>query len=768
MREKKGLCGASSGIVILLSIMLLIFSVMPVYANEADSENGEASSGLPPKKIVSIVFDDSYSMGSDWLDANYATQVFAALLNPRDDMYLTYMSEELAGKADLSDVDEAIRKVREKEYNASGTPLNSVDVAYDALAAIQETDPETQFWLVVMTDGGFSRDSSRFEDLDDAFMNLKGKVMSNGSPLHIYYFGIGSTAAQVNPDISNYLEAISSEDIVGTLGNVANTISGRLVYDKSAIIQVDDRTVKIESSLPLYSLTAFTQRSEAQVTSAKLDNTEQSDVPLTYTNHKVKHPDFDPDEGFPEEKNNLKGNVSVITKEKKVIPAGTYTITFSEAVDPDAAVLMYQPAIGLQLQVIREGTVITDYTDIHENDNLEIHLTAVDPVSGKEIDQANFPADTKWEIRMDKGGTVSTEEGLTAFLQDVDHEKYTVRGSMTIPGMPPVYTDLIAFMPTDDPMAFSIDPEKDTGVVPRSKIRGAVKSSEAPVVWIDRDEDKNNDGVLDGNPVHLSKEETTGTKNLIIKEIRMTPDDFGFILNRAGRIKANLELRQREDGAFVLCPATRQKRWFLLTLLAPYAIRTGHYEATIELEINGKSQDLKVDVKGGIKDWIPLIVEIIVFLILKRLWYVLFRKPKFARGYALDLSVYVRSPDGFGSISPAQNEQINLNPYGDHPLAKKPAEKRISTLQITVFADVIGNPYIETKTVYQGGSWGASTVNEKRGRIKFDNVVKVIKKQTKNRAEGLSDEAEMHILTADATYFYDDGNQLYTLKLMQR
>ena len=47
------------------------------------------------RKIVTIVFDDSFSMANEnrYSNANYAIQAFIALLNEEDELHLIYMSD---------------------------------------------------------------------------------------------------------------------------------------------------------------------------------------------------------------------------------------------------------------------------------------------------------------------------------------------------------------------------------------------------------------------------------------------------------------------------------------------------------------------------------------------------------------------------------------------------------------------------------------------------------------------------------------------------
>ena len=116
-----------------------------------------------PKKIISVVYDDSGSMfwtggntkdNTSWAAANYAIQAMTALMSSKDELYITYMSSpETAAAIDLSHIDRSVRSLREDLTDPGNTPGEAVDTAIEKLFSIEEDDPSTQFWLVVMTDG---------------------------------------------------------------------------------------------------------------------------------------------------------------------------------------------------------------------------------------------------------------------------------------------------------------------------------------------------------------------------------------------------------------------------------------------------------------------------------------------------------------------------------------------------------------------------------------------------------------------------------------
>ena len=130
------------------------------------------------KKIVSVVYDDSGSMltdekienkviSPDWIYANYAMQTFCGMLNSEDQLFITYMSSarsvnggDLVCKADKSEITEgeiqkSVDKIR--DHNKAGaTPYAAVEAAVEQLEKVENKDPNTQYWLVIITDGGFN------------------------------------------------------------------------------------------------------------------------------------------------------------------------------------------------------------------------------------------------------------------------------------------------------------------------------------------------------------------------------------------------------------------------------------------------------------------------------------------------------------------------------------------------------------------------------------------------------------------------------------
>ena len=131
-----------------------------VYAADnarATTNNDSGDTVTSPKKIISVVYDDSGSMaGERWTYANYSLQTLTSLLNTQDELYVTYMSDPSdAKKISLTDIQDSVDKIRDKE-DSHNTPEESIDTAVGKLESIKGTDATTQYWLIIMTDGAIN------------------------------------------------------------------------------------------------------------------------------------------------------------------------------------------------------------------------------------------------------------------------------------------------------------------------------------------------------------------------------------------------------------------------------------------------------------------------------------------------------------------------------------------------------------------------------------------------------------------------------------
>ena len=370
--------------------------------------------------------------GERWSYTDYAMQALIALLNEQDELYITFMSDPFtAVQMDTSDLSGTIKKIHDWT-DSGGTPGEALDTARQKLGDISESDTTAQFWLVIMTDGGITMPSS----LQDKLNSYKNNKMSNGTLLNVVYLGMGA-AARATEDKANNLHtyvADSDIEIISTLQDVANLVSGRLNADQ--VSQVDSKTISISSKLPLYSISILSHKSNAKVVSAKTveeDLNIQRNLSLDATNLQPNGAPID----------TLYGNAAVVNKlnsksELQVIPAGTYTITFSADVDINNMTIQVEPAIALKAEISRTGVVIDDMSKLGNGDKVDIEIIPIVPGTDEVIPDSDLPKQISWSIEYEVDGTI-VDQGSGTSLTGVTltHGSNIVRGIINIPGYAP-------------------------------------------------------------------------------------------------------------------------------------------------------------------------------------------------------------------------------------------------------------------------------------------------------------------------------------------
>lgn len=149
-----------------------------------------AGQSFVKNRVVALVFDDSGSMKytrnpatgktmqiDNWKYANYSLQSLAGLLAPEDKLYVTRMSdpakvEEIALAPDKRQ--SSIRSVQQwVDDGNTPTPFLSVQTAMKHLTDKAKADPDSEFWLVVLTDGVFNDFDPTSGQVDDPEGNMK-------------------------------------------------------------------------------------------------------------------------------------------------------------------------------------------------------------------------------------------------------------------------------------------------------------------------------------------------------------------------------------------------------------------------------------------------------------------------------------------------------------------------------------------------------------------------------------------------------------------
>ncbi len=352
------------------------------------------------KKIVSVVYDDSGSMkGDKWAYANYAMQTFCGMLNSEDQLFITYMSGYgQSKKIDLSSgkIQTSVDTIKERK-DSGGTPYEAVETAYKKLKNVNDSNPNTQYWLVVITDGDFNtgkwkilNKDKKVEELNKNFNKYTNETMPNGTRPQITFLGIGDVSApneNQNKGIYTY-KADSSSGITSAMSNMADRISGRTRLTSSDMRKIDDNTIQISSSIPLINIAVLVQKSSANIVKAVYSDEENISVSRSV---KLEYPNY----------SDLIGRAYLLGDEQNIIGLGTYSITFDQPVELGDVVILFEPALEMKMTISVNGKLIQDESELKnvaEGDTVSVSCNLYEMNTDKQVDLSVLPPNTRFEI----------------------------------------------------------------------------------------------------------------------------------------------------------------------------------------------------------------------------------------------------------------------------------------------------------------------------------------------------------------------------------
>lgn len=627
-------------IIISLLTLCLVVTLLPVSCFAAEGDEIRA-----PKKIISVVYDDSSSMASPeerWAYTNYAMQALIALLNEQDELYITYMSSPgTAVKLDTSDPEGSIKKIHDWS-DCDVTPAASLVTAHNALVNISESDYSTQFWMFVMTDGGIQElYKNNWNSVQDCLDSYKSNIMSNSSPLNVVYLAIGNEAGVVMSDEKNHLYAFTSDTeskIISSIQDIANLISGRIPADK--VNSVNDNTIKISSKLPLYSIAILSQNSSAIAESAKTDE-ENLNVLRNLSLDAGNSP-------YAVNPCTLYGNAAIINKKNssgkaEVIPAGNYTIVFSDKVDVSDMTVLLEPAISLKTEITRNGVVIDDTSDLQDGDKVDIKFVPVVPGTDEVIKDSDLPKDMTAAIEYELDGSI-VDSGNGTELSGVTLAKgrNVIRGTVTIPGFTPIVMEYdFDIEEVIIEYEFGIEMSQPSNL---SYLRSELKDiSDSNTVKFK----------LTNYGVPLSKDEQKQIGvSLVVDGVDFTPGKDKNFMSKLGVSQANIKLKLNDDGSYSLIPSCPP-------LIPSTGVKAGTYKVKVVVNTDkGISETAEFVIEAN-ESPMALINLLVALLIILYLLYLLFVKKKFA-GQTVHVETWKIQEDGGGVLQRGQSSSETL------------------------------------------------------------------------------------------------------------
>ena len=319
-------------------------------------------------------------------------------------------------------------------------------------------DANTQYWLVIITDGAFTatdpnthnppKDLKKF--VNDNF-NKYASTPINGKTLQVTYMGIGKEAMAIDDSHERIFSYKSGNeaDIVNNLSQIANKISGRGSVSGN---QVDDKTIEIDSAVPLFNLVALVQNSDAQLKSISHDGKDLTEKRKAT----MKAMDL----------SSLTGSSYLYDDSGKVMSEGKYTLTFDKAINASDVIILFEPAIEARVSVLVNGEEITDLKKLEflmaKDDKISVSYKIYEIGTNKEINMDKLPDGTEFGIKVYEDGKLREDASVSdkdKMLTDYEVKKAETKivVSVAMPDFNPINFEF-EFTPKEHIPTYTITP----------------------------------------------------------------------------------------------------------------------------------------------------------------------------------------------------------------------------------------------------------------------------------------------------------------------
>ncbi len=428
---------------ILKKAAAVLIAVMLIVSGFSFSENLIVSQAatVRTRKIVSVVYDDSGSMEAEKLYyTSYAMQCFAGMLNKEDILEITYMNSD-SKSFNTADRQNNVDYIRQTASCNGGTPLQSVTTAMNKLKSYTNTDKNTQYWLVVITDGDFYRyDGSdddnypekRLENTRKRISECAAETMPNGTSPQVVFFSICDENNEFTPDFSEsnirVKSAKTAANIIDEISSIACEISGRFELDKKDIDVVDSKTVKVTADVPLTNIGILTQKTKATVKSVKYEDSSEKDIECNVSVY------IDPTAPIADAKD-LTGNISIVSDKNGNLPTGDYVIEFSEDISAEDTVIMFEPAFELRIELYSGNQLVSDPSLLPVGEEIDIKAVLYETGTDNKILPSMLPKGTKYSLtRYEDSNNAGAADGFEMNAVVLRKAENKITASVDLPG----------------------------------------------------------------------------------------------------------------------------------------------------------------------------------------------------------------------------------------------------------------------------------------------------------------------------------------------
>lgn len=445
-------------IFLLLCVAVLCMSIV---VSIPIADTAQAEDARYTKKVVSVVFDDSGSMGINdrYPNARYALQMLLGLLSEEDDLTIVKMNDKahpITVNLNNTNREAEIDRVITASFTGTGgadgvgTPGGAATKkAVDILSSkgmktkenLLQESKDTEYWLVILTDGEFDPYLSMKRGENEKQIEYS---IGNYPSLHTIYVGF-DPSKEFNLALGNTLDdkykfqayEAKGNEIVTIMQKVASQISGRYeLTSKEYTVSGNKITIDLSNSELTYaSISAIVQNCNASLTSATYNGT-----PISVSQATV----IDPKKGGSSSGSiDLKNGYSAVIKGNPYLSGGVLELTYNASVSN--VTILAEPALYILpvLQYKDGGNwVTTDMQYINSNmrpgESVRINYEVYDSATKDKVDITKIFGDAKTsvtyagatyqcgqEMMLVKG---TNEIGVSVSVMD---EKYTMYASFS-------------------------------------------------------------------------------------------------------------------------------------------------------------------------------------------------------------------------------------------------------------------------------------------------------------------------------------------------
>lgn len=396
---------------------------------DSDSTDTETSSKTQHKKVISVVYDNSWSTSGyksqRWSYINYAFQYFVSMLDSNDDLFVTTTSKFAeTGQVDLSgDRQNVIDNVRKQYFDTGGTEIQSLYTAYNKLENYQENDENTEFWLFVFTDGEFYHDSYlntiSADELKQMLNDCSEKVMSNGTRLNVACLTIGSDSKDLGTsDRDNVLFSHTSTDdgIIPSIIDVCKYISKVTNADDVSYLnwkQTGSNTIEVDAKHQVKNLYVLSQKTDAQITSIKCTNKENTNA---FNQSVISYPS---EVGYITN-TELNGTLTTFNAGSSFFDSDTYIITFDKPISDKQISILFTPLLDIDIGLYVNGTdsEINPKAKYYETNQIYSTYRVYDIGTGQTVDLDKYFNTVSYSFKMLDGSDIKAQNNTDSMRLD--------------------------------------------------------------------------------------------------------------------------------------------------------------------------------------------------------------------------------------------------------------------------------------------------------------------------------------------------------------